>query len=179
MKFSFPVPAHTEPPPELLRPPRGSYIAFTLLVAVMFNLVSLPDLISQVKPDFVALIIVYWSLHSPYRLGYIVVWLLGLVMDIASGAWFGQHALAYTLLLYLSTVFQRRIIMFPLIYQVFHVGTLLLVIQLVTLVLRLMGDEDFPGFLYFLPTLIGALLWPLVITSLRAPMRQVTDQTPA
>lgn len=178
MKFNLPISAPQEPPPELLRAPRGSYIALSLLAAAALNLLALPDLITRVRPDFLALLIVYWALHSPHRLGYTVVWLLGLVMDVAGGAWFGQHALVYALLLYLGTLFQRRIIMFALVYQVFHVGALLGVTQLVALALRAMAHQDFPGLTYFLPTLIGAALWPVLIALLRAPLRQTPDQEP-
>lgn len=176
MRFTLPLHAPQEPPPELLRAARGSYIALTLLAAAAINLLTLPDLITRVRPDFLALLVVYWSLHSPHRLGYTTVWLLGLIMDVAGGAWFGQHALVYTLLLYLGTLFQRRIIMFALVYQVFHIGALLLVTQLVTLALRAMAHHDFPGLTYFLPTLIGAAIWPVLIALLRVPMRQTPDQ---
>lgn len=176
MRFSLPAGPPAEPPPELLRAPRGSYIALSLLTAAMLNLLALPDLIARVKPDFVALLILYWTLYNPYRLGYTVVWMLGLIMDVAGGAWFGQHALSFTLLLYLGAVFQRRIIMFPLVYQVFHVGALLLSTQIVTLALRTMAGHEFPGLTYFLPSLIGASLWPVLITLLRAPLRQSPEQ---
>lgn len=176
MKFSMPMNPPHEHQPELLRAPRGSYIALSLMAAAMINLLALPDLIARVTPDFLALLILYWTVHNPYRLGYTTVWILGLIMDVAGGAWFGQHALSYTLLLYLGAVLQRRIIMFPLVYQVFHVGALLLVTQLVTLILRAMADTGFPGFTYFLPTFIGAALWPVLTALLRAPLRQGAEQ---
>ena len=176
MKFSLPMSTPVGQPPELLRPARGSYIALSVMVAALLNLLSMPDLISRVRPDFIALVFIYWTIYHPYRIGFFLVWTLGLVMDVANGSLFGQHALAYTILVYLAGVFHRRVIMFALVYQLFHVGTMLLVAQVVTLALRAIAGSDFPGLTYFLPSVIGAALWPLMTTILRAPLRQGQEQ---
>jgi rod shape-determining protein MreD len=168
-----------ERPPELLRPARMSYIALTVLFAILMNLLALPDLIMRVKPDFIALIVIYWTIFHPYRIGFALAWLLGLLMDVSNASVFGEHALAYTLMVYLAGVFHRRIIMFPLGYQVIHVLVILTLIQLLTLAIRLLAGSQFPGPTYFLPSLIGAGLWPLVTTLARAPLRQSPEQDAA
>ncbi len=175
-RFGVALTPSASPPPELLRPARASYIALTVLLAAILNLLALPELITRVKPDFIALILIYWTIFHPDRVSFTIVWTLGLLMDVASGSLFGQHALAYTLMLYLAALFHRRIIMFPMPYQVFHVGTILLLAQLVTLALRSVAGSDFPGPTYFLPSLLGAALWPLVTALLRAPLRQSPEQ---
>ncbi len=176
MKFGLNLSPPAGHPPELLRPARLSYIALTILAAALVNLLSAPELILRLKPDFIALVLIYRTIFHPYRLGFTSAWLLGLVMDVANGSLFGEHALAYTLMLYLAGVFHRRIIMFPLGYQIFHVLVILVLTQIVTLIVRMAAGSDFPGFFYFLPSMTGAAIWPLLTTLLRAPLRQSNDQ---
>lgn len=173
---SFSLPSPGSRPPELLRPARASYIALTVMIAAMLNLLSLPEIITRVKPDFLALILIYWTVFHPERVSFTVVWMLGLAMDVASGSLFGQHALSYTLILYLSALLHRRIIMFPLGYQVFHVVVVLIIAQVAALALRSIAGSDMPSWSYFLPSVTGAILWPLISTMLRAPLRQTPEQ---
>ncbi len=176
MKFGVNLNPPAGHPPELLRPARVSYIALTVLAAALVNLLPTPELIMRVKPDFIALVVIYWTIFHPYRVGFTSAWLLGLFMDVANGSLFGEHALAYTLMLYLAGVFHRRIIMFPLLYQIVHVLVILVLTQVVTLIVRMVGGNDFPGLFYFLPSVTGAAIWPLLTTLLRAPLRQTNEQ---
>ncbi|MFN0314286.1 MAG: rod shape-determining protein MreD [Burkholderiales bacterium] len=176
MKFGFSMSTPAAQPPELLRPARMSYIALTILAGALFNLLSAPELITRLKPDLIAMMVIYWTIYHPYRLGFTSAWLLGLFMDVANGSLFGEHALAYTLMLYLAGVFHRRIIMFPLAYQIVHVLVILLLTQVVTLIVRIVAGSDFPGFYYFLPSVTGAALWPLLTTVLRIPLRQSNER---
>jgi rod shape-determining protein MreD len=160
---------------EILRPVRPGYIAVTLLVGLVLNLIALPGFLQQVRPDFIALTLIYWVVYHPRRVGFLPAWLLGLVMDVADGSLFGQHALAYAVLMYLAILFHRRIVMFGMHHQVLHVAAILLVAQVVMLLVRLIAGADFPGVFYFAPAALGALLWPALFSLIRIPLRPRTD----
>ena len=81
---------------QLLLPVNPWFLALTLLMAFAFNLVPVGRL--PLMPDFVAVVLVFWNVHQPRRVGVGVAFLLGLLMDVHDGAVLGQHALAYTLL---------------------------------------------------------------------------------
>ena len=53
-------------------------------------------------PDILALALVFWTIHQPLRVGVGAAFFLGLVMDVHQSSLLGQHALAYTCLLYTS-----------------------------------------------------------------------------
>jgi rod shape-determining protein MreD len=162
-------------PAELLRPVRTSYIALTLLSGLLLNLMALPGFLHMLRPDFIALILIYWVVYHPRRVGFLPAWLLGLTMDVVDGNLFGQHALAYAVLMYLAILLHRRILMFGMRHQVLHVLAILIAAQGVMLLVRLMQGADFPGPLYFAPSIVGGLLWPGLFNLIRMPLRPRSD----
>ncbi len=159
------------PPQEILRPVKSRYILLTVLAALVLNLLTVPDVAAQTRPDFIALTLIYWVVYHPRRVGFLPAWFLGLTMDVADGSLFGQHALAYAVLMYLAILFHRRIVMFGMRQQIVHVLAILLLSQLIMLAIRMMAGSDFPGALYFVPSLVGAALWPLLFNLIRIPLR--------
>jgi rod shape-determining protein MreD len=163
------------PPQEILLPVKARYIAVTLLSALVLDLFALPGALQQIRPDFIALTLIYWVVYHPRRVGFLPAWSMGLIMDVADSSLFGQHALAYAVLMYLAIVLHRRIVMFGMRHQIVHVLAILIASQSIMLGVRLMAGADFPGALYFLPSLLGAALWPLLFNVIRVPLRPRTD----
>jgi len=151
----------------ILRPVKPGFIAVTILVALVLNMLPWRNIAGI--PDWVALALVFWCVREPRRIGIGLAWLLGIVMDAANGALFGQHALAYSALAFASIALSRRMLWFPLWPQAVHVLVLLLASQLLMLAVRLFTGAAFPGFLYFAGSVIAAALWPLVTIVLLIP----------
>jgi rod shape-determining protein MreD len=162
-------------PQEILLPVRGGFIAATLVMALLVNLLPWSGYLLWVKPDFVALVVLYWCIEAPRKIGFLAAWLLGLVMDVADGTMFGQHALAYTILAYAGIVLHRRVRMFALTPQVLHVIPLLLMNDLIVLGIRVLAGADFPGFRYFIGSFVGGALWPVMVALFRMPRRPQPD----
>jgi len=161
-------------PSALLAPANPLFIWGSLLVSLLLNL--LPAGPSAWVPDFLALALVFWNVHQPRRVGIGAAFVFGLLMDVHDGALFGERALAYTLLAYGAITLHRRVLWFPVGAQSLHVLALLLVAQLVSMTVRLWVGGSFPGWDYFLGSLIGAALWPLVTWILLAPQRRPTER---
>lgn len=161
-------------PEYLLRPVNPVFIWCTLIAAFLLNL--LPWGRMPAVPDFLALALVFWNVHQPRRVGMAAAFVFGLLMDVHDASLFGEHALAYTLLSYGAITLHRRILWFPVGLQMMFVAPLLLVAQLALLLLRLWVGSAFPGWSYFLESLVGALLWPLVGWLMLAPQRRPIDR---
>lgn len=157
---------------EILLPVATRYILLTVFVAVLLQLVPMPGFVAWVWPDFVALVLVYWGVYQPRRLGILSAWVLGLVMDVGDASLFGQHALAYSVLMYGAIFLHRRIRMFALPYQTAHVAAMLIVQQLLQLLIRLVAGADFPGVTWFAASLTGAALWPVLVAVLKIPLQR-------
>jgi rod shape-determining protein MreD len=154
----------------ILQPARASTIVASFALALFLNFLPWRDL--RIVPDFVALVLLFWCIRQPRLVGLGVAWSLGLVTDAGNGVLLGQHALAYSLLAFLGIWFSRRILWFGSGLQALHVGALLLIAQGVSLLVRVVSGNDFPGWAMFIGPLAGALLWPLVNWLLLLPQRR-------
>lgn len=160
---------------EILLPVRPLYIAITLFLAMMINLLPLTGWALLVRPDFVALVLLYWGIYQPRKVGFLPAFLLGLAMDVADGSLFGQHALAYSVMMFGAIFLHRRVSMFAMRHQILHVLPILLMMQFIVLGVRHAAGGEFPGWWYFLTSITGALLWPATDLLLKIPLRQRID----
>jgi rod shape-determining protein MreD len=156
---------------EILLPVRPLYVTLTLVLALLLNLMPLTGWLLVLRPDFVALTLLYWGIHQPRKIGFLPAWLLGLAMDVADGSLFGQHALAYTVMMFGAIALHRRVAMFGVRHQMLHVVVILLLMQLIVLVVRIAAGGEYPGWWYFIPSVIGALLWPATRLLFSIPLR--------
>jgi rod shape-determining protein MreD len=158
-----------------LLPVRAGFIALTLVAALMLNLLPWSGAWLWIKPDFVALVVLYWCIEQPRKVGFISAWVMGLFMDVADGTLFGQHALAYSILAYAGIVLHRRVRMFSGTPQAVHVLVLLLMNDLIVLAVRKVAGADFPGLQYFLGSFVAAALWLPLGALLKLPLRPRLD----
>lgn len=158
----------------ILLPARGWFIYLSLLLALVLNMIpfgKLPGI-----PDWFALVLAFWCIHQPLRIGMAVGFCGGLVMDVANASVMGQHALAYVLLAFAAGGLSRRILWFPLAQQALHVLPLLLGTQLVMLLIRMSTGAEFPGVLYFLSSVTAVLLWHPLNYVLLLPQYQPVER---
>lgn len=160
---------------EILLPVRPLYVTLTLFVALLLNLMPLTGWVLVLRPDFVALTLLYWGIHQPRKIGFLPAWLLGLAMDVADGSLFGQHALAYAVMMFSAIALHRRVAMFGVRHQMLHVLVILLLMQVIVLAVRGAAGGEYPGWWYFIPSFIGALLWPGTRLLFRIPLRSRRD----
>jgi rod shape-determining protein MreD len=158
-------------PEEILLPVKPWFVVVTLLVGFLFNLLPLSGAALAIRPDFLALALLYWCIREPRLISVGIAWCLGLLMDVADATVLGQHALAYAVLAYAAEYFRRRVLRFPLWQQAAQVGVLLLFCAGLVLLLRYVGGAPLPRWTYAVGPLTGALLWPAVTVLLQWPQR--------
>ena len=157
-------------PQRILLPARAGFMAITLLIALVLNLLPWRDVAGL--PDWTALVLVFWCVRQPRHISVGTAWLLGLIMDTGNGALLGQHAFAYALLAFAANTLSRRLLWFAPWPQALHVLLLLLSTQLVMLAIRMGTGGPFPGGLYFAGSFVAAGLWPFITLLLLAPQRR-------
>lgn len=159
---------------QLLLPVRPWFLAFTLMMAFALNLLDLGRLPG--RPDMLAVVLVFWNVHEPRRIGVGVAFLMGLMMDVHQGAVLGQHALAYTMLSFLAITMHRRLSAFTPLAQMFQILPLMLAAHVTSLMIRMFAGGMFPGWSLLLAPLFEALLWPVADWLLLAPQRRAPDR---
>lgn len=148
-------------------------IGLTFVVA--FILVSLPGpaWLDQFRPDWVALVLIYWCLATPERVGVGIGWLSGLMLDVLFGSLLGQQAFAKTLIAFLTVKLHLRIRAYPRWQQAAMILLLLFLNQLLIYWLRdLVGTAPVQtGF--WSTAIVGMVMWPWVFVLLRKVRRSI------
>ena len=157
----------------LLLPASPGFIWGSLLAALMLDLLPLGRV--PWMPDFLALVLVFWSIHQPRRVGVGAAFVFGLVLDVHEASLLGQHALAYTVLIYSAIMIHRRILWFSVPGQSVQLLPLFAAAHAITIALRLIGGAVFPGWQVLLAPVLEAALWPFVSILLLAPQRRAPN----
>ncbi len=158
----------------ILLPVRPWFIALSLMLALLLNF--LPTSNWPGMPDWVALVLCFWSVREFRRVGMGWAFLLGVVMDVADGAVLGQHSLAYVLLAFGAAGLSRRILWFPLVQQAVQIMPLLVLTQVVQAAARLLAGAEFPGWGYFIGPFVATLLWIPATFILLLPQYQPVER---
>ncbi len=158
---------------QLLLPVNPFFVWGSLIVALLIDM--LPFGRAAWTPDVLALVIVFWSVHQPARIGIGAAFVFGIFMDVHQSAMLGQHALSYTMLGFLAIMAHRRLLWYPVFSQAIQVLPLFALAHLVELVIRMIGGGVFPGWTLFIGPVVEAVLWPLVSVLLLAPQRRTPE----
>ena len=139
------------------------FIVFSLLVAYVLSIVPLPEWANAGRPAWVALVLIYWVIALPHRVGVISGWLTGLMLDVLLGNVLGQHALALAVIAYTTYVLHMRIRVFPVWQQCLAILILVGIYMLVNLMIMRAVYMTAWTMLYWLPAVVSALMWPWVM----------------
>ena len=150
----------------------GIVIIIGFLLALVLTVMPFPAWAQDFRPQWVALVLIYWCLALPERVGVGTAWVLGIFQDVLSGTLLGQHALSLSLVAYLSVRLHQRIRIFPLWQQSLSVLVLLLMERLLSLWVIGATGQPTPSLWYWAPTLVGMLLWPWIFIVLRDVRRR-------
>jgi rod shape-determining protein MreD len=162
---------------QLLLPANPLFIWGSLLMALVMGMLQNMGLWGRAAwlPDILALVLVFWSIHQPRRIGIGAAFTFGLFVDVHQGSMLGQHALSYTVLSFLAIAIHRRLLWFSVPSQALQVLPLFVAMHAIELSARLLSGAAFPGFLLLLAPLIEALLWPVVSVVLLSPQRRAPN----
>ena len=162
---------------QLLLPADPLFIWGSLTLALLLNMLQNMGMWGRAAwtPDLLALVLVFWSVHQPLRVGIGVAFVFGLFMDVHQGGLLGSHALAYTVMSFLAIAIHRRLLWFSVPSQAAQVLPLFVVAQAIELATQLLGGGAFPGLPMFLAPIAQSLLWPVVSVLLLVPQRRAPD----
>lgn len=167
------------PTPEgvIRNPVTTTQITVSLLAAFSFNLLPWHGTALLARPDFLLLVLIYWCIEEPRRAGATTAFFLGLLMDVAESSLTGQNALVYSISAFLAITFRLRILGFTWPSQALQIFPILLLGQGLLVLQQLILNEPFPGAAYFLRSLLGMGLWPVLCFILELPRRrQLKDE---
>lgn len=136
-------------------------------MAIGLALMPLPHWLAVWRPDWLALVLIYWCMTMPDRVGMGTAWMLGLLLDVLTGTILGLHALALVLIAYLVQRFYLRLRAFPVWQQSFLLLFLLTIYQLPLFWLSGWGARRDPT-LAWQAIISGSLVWPWIFALMRS-----------
>lgn len=157
---------------QLLLPVNPLFIGITILVAFICSLLPLGWVW---MPDLLLLVLTFWGVHQPLRVGMGVAFFLGLGLDVQQSALMGQHALAYVLVMFVAYSARLRLLWFPPLTQALLLLPVFFMAHGLQMLVRMASGGLFPGPWLLLAPILETLLWPFVTVLLLAPQRRAPD----
>lgn len=142
-------------------------IIASIIVALGLSVVALPFWAQWARPEWLVLVVLYWVIALPHRVGIITAWCAGLCLDVLANSVFGQHALALAIVAYIGQILYQRMRMFGFLQQAWLVFLMVMLYLVIGLWVQIFVADVQRVPLYFLPGLTSAFVWPIVYFSLR------------
>lgn len=142
-------------------------IASSFLVALVLSILPWPIWTEQFRPDWVALVLIYWCIALPTRVGVGTAWSVGLILDVLYGSMLGENALAKSLIAFLAVHFHLQLRMFPRWQQAAVVLLLIAANNLLVLWIKHLAGQAPATWGYLTPGIVSMLLWPRLFVILR------------
>ncbi|HVC00638.1 MAG TPA: rod shape-determining protein MreD [Steroidobacteraceae bacterium] len=145
---------------------RRTPVLLSALIGLTLAIIPLPDAIDALRPDFLVLIVYYWSIESPSSGGLTLAFVAGLAIDVTRGVVLGEHALALTLTAAWAMHLRLRLRVFSILQQALTIFALLGAYQFILFWVD--GATGYPVTVWsrWLAPIVGALTWPLIVATL-------------
>lgn len=144
----------------MIRPPTGWLIHGSFVLGLIFAVLPLPAVLQSVRPYLLAMLLAYWLMEAPNRVGLGTAFVVGLCADVLTASLLGEQAFRLVVLTYIVQHFRARLRFFPLWQQAVAIGLLLLNDRIISWLIHLFAGSPSHGWLYWLAPLLGVLLWP-------------------
>lgn len=138
---------------------KGWVLPVSLILGLLLGLVPLPPLLQPVRPYWLALVLAYWVIETPERVGLGFAFAIGVLADLVYGGILGEQALRLVILAFILQRFRARIRFFPMSQQTLAIGGLLVNDRIVSAALHMLVGEPVLPWAYWWAPLLGMLLW--------------------
>jgi rod shape-determining protein MreD len=151
----------------------GGWIIFiSLLIAFLLTALPLPDWANHWRPAWVAMVLIYWCMALPNRVGIGIAWCLGLLLDVQQGSLLGQNAMGLALIAYFIIQIHKRFRLFPLVQQSSLICFIIIFYLLIASWINgIMGIPP-KSWVYWMPAFSSMVLWPWLFVILRDARRK-------
>ncbi|MCB1648875.1 MAG: rod shape-determining protein MreD [Pseudomonadales bacterium] len=147
-------------------------IILSFFVAYLLAVVPFPDWAMNYRPQWVAMVLIYWVMALPYRVGIGAAWMAGLVMDLLEGSLLGLNALALAIVAYITLSLHQRLRMFSSLQQSGVVLALVGLHLMMTHWMKIAAEQAVASnLLFLLGALSSAFIWPWMFVLLRQMRR--------
>lgn len=153
------------------RRPSGSlFIWSTILLVWLISL--LPWRLWQPAPDLLLLVLLFWCVNEPSRIGLTTAFIFGLLMDVHDAGLLGQQALHYSLAAYGAIILTRRMQRFSALAQAVHMLPVIVASAAISSFIHAWLVGEWTSWTWLWSALFTTALWPLADILLHLPQRR-------
>lgn len=149
----------------------GNVIFLTIIAALLLTELPLPAIIAPYQPEWLILVLIYWAMALPERVGVGVAWFVGLLLDVLRDTLLGQYALAFALTVFITLRLYQRIRNYPLRQQVISIFILMLIHTGLVVWIKALAGANVHFSMAIIPAFTSSLFWPIVYFVLRSVRR--------
>jgi len=136
-------------------------VILTFMVGLILTIMPLPDSIGAFRPDWFALLVIFWAMRLPRTWSVGTAWIVGIILDVSQGTLLGQHALALCFVAFITVRFHLQLRVFPMPQLTATVFPILATYQFLLFWTNGVAGVDAPSITYWGPVISGTVLWPL------------------
>jgi len=149
-------------------PQHGLFVVIlTFIIAMIMMLLPLPDFLVWWRPNWLLMVLIYWTMAIPHRIGIFTGWVVGLMTDVALGSSLGVHGLTMAVIAYLILLLTNRLRLFPLWKQSAIIALMVGLDLVMNLWLQNFISMRARESMYWLPIISSAFFWPWIFLILR------------
>ena len=137
-------------------------VIITLVVGLMLTIMPLPETVEPFRPDWLALLMIFWAMQLPRTWSVGTAWLVGIILDVAYGTVLGQHALALCVIVFITVRFHLLMRVFPLSQLTATAFALLALYQFLLFWINGVAGVTAQSSSYWGPVLTGTIVWPFL-----------------
>lgn len=143
------------------------FIVVTFFIAFVLMVLPQPTWMAYAKPQWVFVVLLFWLMHAPRKIGPTVAWCIGLYMDLLMGTVLGEHALIYVVFTYVIQRFMRVVQAIPLWQQILGIGMAGVINMAVQVVFLRFNGVHVLSWAMLLPAVANMIVWPWLYLSCR------------
>jgi rod shape-determining protein MreD len=148
-------------------------VPVTVLFALVLTLLPMPEWTVWLRPAWVMMVLIYWSMTSPQYVNVGTAWTVGIILDVLNGTLLGEHALALVIVTYFVVRMHSQLRVYPILQQAIWVFLFVLLYQFVLFCVQGFLGELPKTWLYWSSSATSMLLWPWVYTIMRDYRRRL------
>jgi rod shape-determining protein MreD len=147
---------------------RGGLVIFlSIFIALVLAILPMPETMQSYRLQWTTLVLIYWCLAIPERVGVGFSFLTGIMLDIITGSLLGQHAMSLSIIAFITVKTHQRIRVFPPWQQALFVIALLLLDRMLQVWVDGAIGRPAKDAGFWIAPLLGGVLWPWLFIIMR------------
>lgn len=148
-------------------------ITLTFLIALVLTIMPMPDWFKYLRPEWMLMVMLYWSMALPEKMGIFIAFCCGLILDVGLSNYLGQRSIAFIICIFIMGKLYQSVRVLPEIQQIITMFFFFMLYKLILLWMYGMTNQAPDNIYYFfLSAVTSAILWPWLFILLREVRRK-------